>query len=195
MKIEYEATFPNIEKSNARKRLETASAKLIRPEFLQKRFNLDLPKGHEVKSGFVRVRDEGDKITLTFKIVGGEDISDQKEVLIVVDNFDSTVELLKCIGCMPKTYEETKRELWIVDGVEITIDSWPFLGSLVEVEGKSEDEVKAVSSKLGFDWKDARFCTAGALYKEKYGLGPVDLARKTGKITELMFEAKNPFAK
>jgi adenylate cyclase class 2 len=193
MKIEYEATFPSVEKEDARKRLKSAGAQLIRPEFLQKRIVLGLPPGHEVKGGFVRVRDEGDKITLTFKIVGGEKITDQKETLVIVNDFDETVELLKAIGCVPQTYEESKRELWSLDDVEITIDDWPFLGSFIEVEGKSEDEVKQVSINLGFKWEDARFCTAGTLYVEKYSLGPVDLAKKTNTLVTLTFNGKNPF--
>ena len=193
MKIEYEATFPDVDKEDARQRLKKIHATLVRPEFLQKRIVLVLPRGHEVQGGFVRVRDEGDKITVTFKIVGSEHITDQRETLVIVNDFDASVELLKDIGCIPEAYEESMRELWIIDGVEVTIDDWPFLGSLVEVEGKSEDEVKLISAKLGFEWKRARFCTAGTLYKEKYGLGPIDLAKKTGVMTKLAFNAKNPF--
>jgi adenylate cyclase class 2 len=193
MKIEYEATFPDIKKDDARKFLTQANATLIRPEFLQKRIVMELPKGHEVKGGFVRVRDEGDKITLTYKFVGGQKIEDQKEVLVVVDDFDTTVELLSSIGCTAQAYEESKRELWSCDGVEITIDDWPFLFSYIEVEGKSEGEVKRVSEKLGLKWENAKFCTAGTLYKEKYGFGPVDLAKKTGRMVSLAFNGPNPF--
>jgi adenylate cyclase, class 2 len=193
MKIEYEATFPQIEKDDARSRLKKAGAHLVRPEFLQKRVVLGMPKGHETYGGFVRVRDEGDKITLTFKIVGSENITDQRETLVIVNNFDDTVELLKGIGCTPQAYEESTRELWTIGTVEITIDDWPFLGSLVEIEGGSEDEVKTVSGKLGLEWKNARFCTAGTLYKEKYGMGPVDLAEKTNALIKIAFDGVNPF--
>ena len=37
MDIEYEATFVNINKDEIRKRLKNSGAKLIKPEFLQKR--------------------------------------------------------------------------------------------------------------------------------------------------------------
>ncbi len=193
MKIEYEATFPDISKDDARNRLKKIGAKLSCPEFLQKRIVLGMPSGHEVPGGFVRVRDEGSKITLTFKIVGSEKIEDQKESLVVVNNFDATVELLKGIGCIPQTYEESTRELWVYEDTEITIDGWPFLGSIVEVESTSESRVKIVSEKLGFDWDKARFCTAGTLYKEKYGHGPVDLAKKKGTLIRVAFNDDNPF--
>ncbi len=193
MKIEYEATFQNIQKDEARKRLSDAKAELLRPEFIQKRMVFDLPKGNEVKGGYVRVRDEGDKITLTLKIVDGNKISDQKETMVTVDNFDETVSLVTGIGCIPRAYEETKRELWRLNNVDVTIDDWPFLGPIVEVEGPSEAEVKVVSEKLSFNWSEAKFCAIGMLYVEKYGLGPMDVSKKTGTLAKVTFDGKNPF--
>ncbi len=146
-----------------------------------------------MKGGFVRVRDEGDRITMTYKVVGGDSIADQKEVLVVVNDFADTVEFLNSVGCVSQTYEESKRELWILNDTEITIDDWPFLGPIIEIEGKSENDVKDVSSKMGFDWDQARFCTAGTLYKEKYGRGPVDLYKEKKTLINLVFNSDNPF--
>jgi adenylate cyclase class 2 len=193
MKIEYEATFQDIEKDAFRNQLKDSGAKLVRPEFMQKRMVFDLPPGKETKGGFVRVRDEGDKVTLTLKIVDGNKISDQKETMVTVDDFDSTGSLMSGIGCIPRSHEESKRELWSLDGADITIDEWPFLGTIAEVEGVSEEIVKTVSEKLGFEWKAAKFCSIGTLYVEKYGFGPMDISKKTGKVTELTFEGENPF--
>jgi adenylate cyclase class 2 len=193
MIIEYEATFQDIDKEDIQERLKNTGAELIRAEFLQKRVVLLPPAGHEINGGFIRVRDEGDKTTLTLKIIDGTNISDQKETSFEVSDFDAAVSLLNGIGCISKSYEESRRELWNLDGVEIMIDEWPYLGPLVEVEGKSEQEVKAVSEKIGFDWNNAKFCAIGKLYVEKYGLGPIDLANKTGKMTRLAFHSKNPF--
>jgi adenylate cyclase, class 2 len=183
----------DIDKGKMREKLKEVGAKLIRPEFMQKRIILDPAPGYEIKGGFLRVRDEGDKITLTLKVVDGENISDQKEIITEVKDFDATVLLLKTIGCIPMAYEETKRELWNFENADITIDDWPFLGVILEVEGKSEEDVKRISEKLGFDYSVAKFCTAGTLYKEKYGVGPTSLFKKTGKFTELTFTGKNPF--
>ena len=193
MNIEYEATFVDIDKDTMREKLKEVGAKLIRPEFMQKRVVFDLPKGHEMEGGFVRVRDEGDKVTFTLKVVDGKNIEDQKEIITEVKDFDNTVALLKAIGCPPMAYEETRRELWNFENADITIDDWPHLGVILEVEGKSEEDVKRISETLGFDYSKARFCTSGKLYVEKYGYGPVTLAKKTGKFTELTFEGKNPF--
>ncbi len=193
MKIEYEATFVEIEKEESREKLKKAGAELLRPEFLQKRDVFDMPPGKEIPGGFLRVRNEGDKITLTLKIIDGQKISDQRETEITVSDFEATSSILRDIGCVQMSYEESKRELWNLDDVAVTIDTWPHLGSIVEVEGKSEAEVKTVSEKLGFNWKDAKFCSIGTLYKEKFGLGPINLFKKTGQMTQLTFDKKNPF--
>ncbi len=193
MFIEYEATFINIDKDEMRERLTKAGAKLVRAEFLQKRVTFDPPVGHQKFGAFLRVRDEGDKITLARKEIGTAGIADQKETCVNVSNFDDTVEILKDTGCIPRSYEETKRELWNLDGLEVTIDEFPFLEPFVEVEGKSEEEVRAGSEKLDFEWSTAKFCTPGTLFREKYGKGPMDLAKETGTMIELTFTVKNPF--
>ena len=67
MNIEFEATFSNIDKSAIVAALTKMGATLSRPEFMQKRVVFNLPHGHEIKGGWVRVRDEGDKTTLSLK--------------------------------------------------------------------------------------------------------------------------------
>lgn len=192
MKIEYEATFPNIDKDEIRQKLEEVGAVLARPEFLQKRVTFNLPKGHEIEGGWLRVRDEGDKIMMTLKVVDGDKIHDQKEISLRVDDFEEAVKLLVAVGCQKKSYQETKRELWVLDGVEITIDEWPYLEPFVEVEGKSEEAVKKISEKLGFDYGKALFCCVTTIYNMKYGVAEEIINNQMPKIT---FEGKNPFEK
>jgi len=192
MAIEYEATFVNINKNDIRTRLKKAGAKLIKPEFLQKRVVFFLPKGHEIEGGWLRVRDEGDKVTMSLKVVTGGKIENQKEFCLKIDNFNEAVNLLEQIGCRSKAYQESRREIWEIDGVEITIDEWPFLEPLVEVEGKSEASVKSVSKKLGFNYKDAVFCSADFLYSKKYGISKNVINDLTPR---LVFGDKNPFLK
>lgn len=190
MQIEYEATFEDVNKDEMRKRLKEAGAKLMRPEFLQKRVTMNLPAGNEINGAWIRVRDEGDKITVSLKIVNGVAIYDQKETTINVSDFDKAVALLKSMGCREKAYQETKRELWILDEAEITIDEWPFLEPFVEIEGKNEQEVKKVSEKVGFDWNKALFCAIGHLYYRKYDMPEDYFNNQVPKIT---FEIENPF--
>ena len=191
MYIEYEATFLDVNKENTRKVLKGSGAKLIKPEFLQKRvvFNLpNKPDGYR----WLRVRDEGDKITMSFKMVDGNKIKNQKEVNLVINDFKKGVEFLEVIGCQRKSYQETKREIWELDSVEICIDEWPFLEPFVEIEGKSEKEVKTVSEKLGFNYSKAWFCAVGLIYSKKYNIS-VEVI--DNEIPEIIFDTDNPFLK
>ena len=97
--------------------------------------------------------------------------------------------MFKSIGCTQKAYQESKRELWVFDEVEITIDEWPFLEPFVEVEGISEEIVKSISEKLNFDWQEAIFGAAGKVYNKKYGIEE----EKVNTMPELVFKMKNPF--
>jgi adenylate cyclase class 2 len=191
MDIEYEATFLNINKDEIREKLKNVRAKLIKPEFLQKRFNFIPPK-ILIKYSWIRVRDEGDKITMSYKAIKGDKIKDQKEINLVIDDFKKGIEFLEVIGCQRKAYQETKREMWNLDGVEICIDEWPFLEPFVEIEGKSEKEVKSVSEKLGFDYSKALFCAVGLIYSKKYDIPPEII---DNEIPEIIFDMENPFLK
>ncbi|MFA6194368.1 MAG: CYTH domain-containing protein [Patescibacteria group bacterium] len=190
MNIEYEATFIDIDKDDIRGRLKKAGATLVKPDFLMKRIVFELPIGHEIPGGWLRVRDEGDKTTMSLKIVNGDKIEDQKEIYLKIDNFNEGVKFLEAIGAKSKAYQESRREFWTLDNVEVTIDEWPYLEPYVEVEGKSEKEVRAASEKLGFDYAQALFCSVDTLYNKKYGV-PFDVINhQTNRIT---FSDPNPF--
>lgn len=192
MQIEYEATFVNVNKDEIRKRLQNIGAKLEKPEFLQKRFAFDFPTGHEVEGGWLRVRDEKDKITMTLKVIDGNKIENQKEINIVVDDFERAKEFLILVGCKIKSYQETKREIWKINQTEICIDEWPFLEPFVEIEGDSEKAVMDVAHKLGFNYRDAVFCGVATLYSKRYGIS-YDIVNKD--IPKITFEMENPFLK
>lgn len=192
MQIEYEATYANVDKDKVRARLKKAGAELVRPEFMQKRVVFNLPKGHEIPGGWLRVRDEGDKITMSLKAVLNGKIETQKEIQLIVDSFENAENMLVLIGCEKKSYQETRREIWMMDDVEICIDEWPYLEPLVEIEGDSEEKVKNVSQKLQFDYTKALFCSAGHLYELKYGIPEDSINNDFSLIT---FDMENPFTK
>jgi adenylate cyclase class 2 len=190
MDIEYEATFINVNKETIRKKLKSVGAKLIKPEFMQKRVVFNLPSGHEIEGAWLRVRDESDKITMSLKVVDGDKIDNQKEICLEVNNFQQAEQFLSSVGCDKKAYQESKRELWILDNVEITIDEWPFLEPFVEIEGKSEEEVRKTSKKLDFNYDEALFCSADTLYSMKYRISEYKVNNET---PEIRFDMNNPF--
>ncbi|MFH0854418.1 MAG: CYTH domain-containing protein [bacterium] len=191
MQIEFEATFPDISKNNAREMLKNADAKLIRPEYFQRRINFYVPD-NIVPNSWLRVRDEGDKITMSLKRNDGPSIENQQEICMEVDNFATAVNFLESLGFKQKSYQETKRELWKLDKAEITIDEWPFLEPFMEVEADSEREIKEVCEKLGLDFSKALFCPITVLYSMKYNI-PEEYINN--EIPKIIFEEKNPFIK
>lgn len=193
MQTEYEATFININKDEIREKLKKVGAVLVKPETLHKRVVFKLPKGHEDMGKFARVRDEQGKITMSFKSTnagGCKDIADQKEICLLVDNFDNAVNFLRAMGCQDLAFQENKREIWQLGSTEITIDEWPFLEPYVEIEGKNEEAVKDVAARLGFDYSKAMFCTAGVIYANRYN---IDEENIHDYISHISFDMENPF--
>ncbi len=179
---EIEAKFLNINKDSIRNKLIEIGATLVRPEFDQKRINFQLPQEKRSDHKWLRVRDEGDKITLSLKAILGEGIFDQREISLKIDNFDSGVRLLESIGCLKKGFTFTRRELWKLLDTEITIDTWPFFEPFIEIEGLSEKSVEKVASKLGLNFQEAVFGSVGSLYQNKYNISLDEIENEVGDI-------------
>lgn len=190
MAIEYEATFYPVDQDGMRRRLQTARAVLARPEFLQRRYTFGHPHDETTKERWIRVRDEGNKVTMSYKRVDGGGIADQHEICLTIDAFEEGREFLAALGCELRNYGETKRELWRLDGVDITIDTWPWLEPLVEVEGESEAAVRQACAALGLDYAQARFCTAAVIYAEVYDTTP---AFVSNEVERFSFDDPCPF--
>ncbi len=152
--IEFEATFFPVPLEEARTKLSAIGATCVREEFMQTRVCYDVTPECLWEGAWVRVRDEGEQITLTIKAFPPDndgEMQDQREVEIVADSFEAADDFCRVLGLRKKSYQETKRELWQVGGVSVMIDTWPWLPTYVEIEGSSEQEVALVAERLGFD--------------------------------------------
>lgn len=169
MKTEIEAKFLKINPSEIRDSLRRFGARQEHPEVLMRRKTFDDKNGDLRKiGGWIRVRDEGDKITLSYKQLKDRTLHGTKEVTVVVDNFDATVTFLQSVGFVQKSYQETKREKWTLGEVEVTIDTWPWIPTFVELEGESEEKLKKVAAKLGLSWKKALHGSVENAYQDCY---------------------------
>lgn len=167
MNTEIEATFTNIDPEKVREHLANLGAKLRQPERLMRRKNYDYPDNRLEKiGGWVRLRDEADKITLAYKQLNDRTIHGTKEISVIVEDFERTANFLTVIGLKMKSYQETKRESWLLGETEIEIDTWPWIPSFVEIEGKNEEVVKSIAENLGFDWKNAKHGSVENIYQE-----------------------------
>ncbi len=120
---------------------------------------------------WLRLRDKGDKLTLSYKRRFGidKDANDggMEEVEIKVDDFEKTTLLLEKIGMVQKFNEEKRRVHFELDGVDVDIDTWPLLEPYIEIEGNSWDKVQEMAEKLGLDWNDRKMLAAMQIYELK----------------------------
>lgn len=166
MNNEIEASFLDIDKDSYRAKLEAAGAECIKPEIMMRRTVFD-----SGPHSFARVRDEGDKIVMTYKNFEDEDsIMGVKEVNLIVNNYDDAVKFIAGCGLEQKAVQETYRETWVLDGVEITIDTWPWIPTYTEIEGPSEEAVWSVAERLGLKKEDAMFGAVDKIYNHYYGV-------------------------
>ncbi|HEY5695304.1 MAG TPA: class IV adenylate cyclase [Candidatus Saccharimonadales bacterium] len=170
MKTEIEVKFANVDIDKIRAALKAAGAVCEQPMRLMKRALIEEPH-HQAEHAFIRIRDEGHKITLTFKRradAAASTIDSVKELEVEVSDFDKTVELFKEAGWQYKTFQESKRETWQLNGTEVVIDEWPWLKPYIEIEGESEAAIKATAKKLGLKWSDVLYGHIDALYEQQY---------------------------
>ncbi|PKL31521.1 adenylyl cyclase [Candidatus Saccharibacteria bacterium HGW-Saccharibacteria-1] len=169
MQTEIEAKWLNIDKAALRKALLGVGAELVSPERLMIRRAYDFPDERlESVKGWVRVRNEDNKITLSYKQLDDRTIHGTKEVTVVVNDFDSTCSFLESIGLMQKSVQETKRESWKLGNSEIELDTWPWIPSFVEIESTSEAELKTAAELLGLDYSKALHGSVETAYKAVY---------------------------
>ncbi|NCO10805.1 CYTH domain-containing protein [Candidatus Saccharibacteria bacterium] len=167
MTTEYEAKFLNINIDDIRRRLQDLGATLEKPMRLMRRVTIDTDELKK-KDAFIRVRDEGDRVTITYKQFDSLSVEGAKEHEIIVSDFDEAVALLAAAGLPHRSFQESKRETWMYGDVEIVIDEWPWLNSYIEVEAGSADEVKDAAEALGFNWSEAVFGDVMAAYRVQY---------------------------
>lgn len=171
MKPEIEAKFLDVGHNELRVKLKELGAECVQPMRLMKRKNYDFSDGRLRKvGGWVRLRDEGGKITLSYKQLNDRTLLGTHEVSVEVGDFASADAFLAAIGLQVKTYQETKRESWRLGTLEIELDEWPWAKPFVEIEGPDETSVKDLAAKLGLDWDTVCHGSAEIVYRAEYDI-------------------------
>lgn len=169
METEIEVKFPEINKTELKTKLAAVGAVQEHEEVLMRRSNFDYPdRALDKKGGWIRVRDEGDKVTLSYKQLQDRSLHGTKEVSLDVDSFEKSCEFLRAVGFELKVVQETRREKWVYKDVEITIDTWPWVPSFVEMESKDEKVLREVVKELGFDWDSGMHGSVETIYQMHY---------------------------
>lgn len=104
--------------------------------------------------------------------------------IVFTSSVQSAVELYKSLGLEVKSYQESLREKWIYkDCSEIVIDTLPGIPTYVEIECDSEEIVRRVSKKLGFDIdKDGQYGSYDKQYLKYYGIQQDDFNEKVSRL-------------
>ena len=164
---EIEAKFVDVDVEDIRNRLKKASAVLQQPMRIMRRVLIE-EEHHAAENSFIRIRDEGDKVTLTFKRRAKSDtastIDSTQELETTVGNFDATVNIFKEAGWDYITYQESRRETWMLGEVEVVIDEWPWIQPYIEIEAGSTALVQDAAKTLGFAWDEAVFGSVDVIY-------------------------------
>lgn len=167
MRIEYECRILEINKEEFILRLEELGA-VKKGEYFQRRFVYDFnPK---IPNKWIRLRTNGKDTTLTIKEIIDKTIDGTKELEINVSSFDDTNKILNELGYIARNYQENKRITYILDNVEIDIDTWPLIPTYVELEGTNKESVDKIIKKLNISKGNITTFDVTSIYEEIYNI-------------------------
>lgn len=171
---EVEVKFLNINPDNIEKKLAGIGAEKLFDKIYKRRV-FDYPDLRLNDQGaWIRIRDEGDKVTLAFKQRVGVKTDDgsqndetMEEIELEVSNFDKMAQLFEKIGLKEKFYEENRRIRYQLDSIEFDIDFWPQLEPFLEIEANNWDEIDRAIELLDLDPEDKKIYSTYQIYQQK----------------------------
>lgn len=158
---EYELRVLNIDKEKFIKDIEEHKAKFVN-NYEQKRYVYDFDPVDENR--WIRLRTDGIKTTLAIKEYKNDSIGGTEEIEIEVSDMEKTNLILEKLGYKKRSVQENKRTRYILDNVEIDIDTWPKINTYVEFESDNEENIKRVLDKLNIDIKNTTTMNAQGIY-------------------------------
>jgi adenylate cyclase class 2 len=149
MKPEYEIRFYPINYDEIKARLLALSEKNNEPDcILMHRVIFDVDS---TQRKWLRIRKEGEKTTITLKQIIDPASSAgafEHEITLENDNFTAVIELFHHLSYKLLSYQENKRTTFYVDDCIITIDEWPGLEPLLEIESDNNESLSKMAQKL-----------------------------------------------
>ncbi len=161
--MEYEVKVLDIDVDDIIGRLSSIGAE-YRGDFAMRRWVYAQSGTKEM----VRLRSDGNSITLTYKRLNNEDIGGVEEMEVAVSDFAMTDAIFKRLGFDETYYQENKRKLYVLGNTEFCIDTWPLIPTYLEIESTSEAEVQAALDLLQITRHDGNIAVK-SIY-ERYGI-------------------------
>lgn len=158
MGIEIEAKMRLGDVIRLESRLETVSARRGR-EVLEQNTYFDTPHGA------LTTQDQGLRLRVETEIDASQSIAivthkgpcasgqlkQRAETQFVADDPQAARQLLTALGFSRQISFEKRRRYWHADPCEVVIDTLPYLGDFVEIEGPSQEAVMQMRQTLGLD--------------------------------------------
>ena len=153
---ETEVKFYVLHLDRIRTRLEKMKASIKQTRVLETNLRFDLPDGSlRAKGQVLRLRRDTEA-RLTYKGAGQntDGVLGRKEIEFLVDDFEKARQFLEALGYRQSLVYEKYRATYVLDDVSIMLDELPY-GNFVEIEGDTNEQIQAVSTRLGLDWSAA----------------------------------------
>lgn len=163
---ETEAKFYLLYPDRILARLQELAARLIQPRVLETNLRFDLPDGALRSQGRVlRLRrDTESRLTYKGASESKSGILDRQEIEFIVEDFEKARQFLEALGYQKSGYYEKYRATYELDEVHIMLDELPY-GKFLEIEGQSEEQIRAVAAQLHLDWGSAIEVSYMALFE------------------------------
>lgn len=151
MPIEHEAKILDIDPGAIEQHIIDKGGRKLGERFMR-RYVYDIAPGDDSK--WIRLRDNGNGTTLAVKHITSDAIDGTHEVEVSVDDFAAANSLLEMLGFTAKSYQETKRISFVLDGAQLEIDTWPRIPPYLEIEAATKDGVIRIAGLLGYTEAD-----------------------------------------
>ena len=166
-KLEYEIRIYKINEKQIKNKILQLGGKLIQSKKIMPLIVYHHP--NKKKNCYIRIRDEGFQITLTFKTNLKSKYPVEREVTI--NNIEEGDAILKALGCKVKYKIEKIREIYqLEDCKEIVFDSYAGIPTYLEIDCHSEESLINISNLLGFSLKDHDKRSLTKIYYNLYGI-------------------------
>lgn len=128
-----------------------------------------MKKTNENFSKWIRLRQTGDKTTITIKRVvnskGEYKLDSVKELEFEVPNIEEGKQFLEDLGYFFARHQIKMRIIYEYKDAEISIDKWPQLPPYIEVEAPTKEKIDEAILMLGYKIEDAIVINTDDVYK------------------------------
>ena len=152
MNKELEVKILDIDEKEIDKKLLDLGAKKEEKFFKIYSYKIDSDKDDYEEH--IRLRDEGNKITLTYKKKENNKIDGTEEIEFEVSSFEEASKFLSKFKFNGIYYQERKRIDYILKEIVFSIDFWPKIPAFLEIESNSIDNVNKGLKLLNLEGKD-----------------------------------------